>query len=88
MYARHSKKDLFINVLKDYRKDSLFTNAQFIYPTSNEELVKFPKEHITYANPIRLKSENDKIYCFGRWTGYKPNIMWSNDDGLSVRYLV
>ena len=44
---------------------------------------KFPREHITYANPIRLKSEKDKIYCFGRWTGYKPNIMWSNDDGAT-----
>jgi len=83
MYTRHSKKDLFINVLKDYRIDSAYTDVQFIHPMSKKELEKFPKEHITYANPIRLKSENDKIYCFGRWTGYKPNIMWSNDEGAT-----
>ena len=50
---------------------------------SKKELEKFPKEHVTYANPIRLKSENDKLFCFGRWTGYKPNMMWSNDDGTT-----
>lgn len=83
MYTRHSKKELFINVLKDYKMDSAYTNVQFIHPISKEELAKFPKESITYANPIRLKLENDKIYCFGRWTGYKPNIMWTNNGGDS-----
>jgi len=83
MYTRHSKKDLFINVLKDYKMGSAYTEVQFIHPMSKEELGKFPREHITYANPIRLKSEKDKIYCFGRWTGYKPNIMWSNDEGAT-----
>ena len=83
MYTRHSKKDLFINVLKDYENDSAFSDVQFIHPMSKQELEKFPKEHVTYANPIRLKSENDKIFCFGRWTGYKPNMMWSTDDGAT-----
>lgn len=83
MYTRHSKKDLFINVLKDYKLDSDYTDVQFIHPISKEELAKFPQDRITYANPFRLKSENDKIYCFGRWTGYKPNMMWSNDDGAT-----
>jgi hypothetical protein len=83
MYTRHSKKDLFINVLKDYENDSAFSDVQFIHPMSKKELQKFPKEQVTYANPIRLKSENDKIFCFGRWTGYKPNMMSSNDDGAT-----
>lgn len=83
MYTRHSKKDLFVNVLSDYSINSSYTGVQFIHPMSKEELLKFPKEHVTYANPIRLKSENDKIYCFGRWTGYKPNMMSSIDDGAT-----
>lgn len=83
MYTKHSKKDLFQNTLKNYRSDTTFTKPQFINPTSQEELVKFPKEHITYANPFRLKSEKNTMYCFGRWTGYKPNIMWSKDNGAS-----
>ena len=83
MYTRHSKKDLFINRLKDYQNNNEYTNAQLIHPMSQEELVKFPREHVTYANPYCLKKENNRIYCFGRWTGFKPNMMWSDDDGIS-----
>jgi hypothetical protein len=83
MYTKHSKKDLFINKLRDYRSNSEFTRPQFIDPISQEELANFPKENITYANPYRLKNENNRIYCFGRWTGYKPNMMWSDDDGTT-----
>jgi len=83
MYTRHSKKDLFINRLRDYGNNDEFSKPQLIHPMSQEELVKFPKEHVTYANPYCLKKENNRIYCFGRWTGYKPNMMWSDDDGHS-----
>ena len=83
MYSKHSKTDLFINRLPDYQRDSAFTKAQLLNPLSEEELAKFPKEHITYANPYYLKKENDRVYCFGRWTGYKPNMMWSDDDGIT-----
>lgn len=83
MYTRHSKKDLFINRLKAPLPNGAFTGAQLIHPISPEELAKFPLEHITYANPYRLKKENNRIYCFGRWTGYKPNIMWSDDGGAT-----
>lgn len=81
MYTRHSKKDLFINRLKAGPGNNAFTGAQLIHPMSREELARFPLEHITYANPYRLRKENGRIYCFGRWTGYKPNMMWSDDDG-------
>ncbi len=36
---------------------------------------------MTYANPFRLENEKNRIYCFGRWTGFKPNMMWSDNDG-------
>ncbi|MBS2212204.1 BNR-4 repeat-containing protein [Carboxylicivirga mesophila] len=46
-----------------------------------EELERYPNKRVTYANPFRLEKENNRIYCFGRWTGYKPNITWSDDNG-------
>ena len=52
-----------------------------IHPINTEDLKYFPNETITYANPYKLENENNRIYCFGRWTGFKPNLMWSNDDG-------
>lgn len=81
LYTRHSMKDLFINSLENDKKDAHFTKPEFIHPLSKEELEKFPMEGVTYANPIRLKQENNRIYCFGRWAGFKPNMMWSDDNG-------
>lgn len=83
LYTRHSKKELFINRLKDYKNNSEYSNAQLIHPISRDELEKFPKENVTYANPYCLKKEKNRIYCFGRWTGYKPNMMWSDDGGFN-----
>lgn len=81
MYTRHSKKDLFINYLTDPGGDFKFSGPQMIHPFSDQELEKFPRATMTYANPFRLENENNRIYCFGRWTGFKPNMMWSDNDG-------
>ncbi len=48
-----------------------------------DELERYPNKRVTYANPFCLEKENNRIYCFGRWTGYKPNITWSDDNGQS-----
>ena len=80
MYTRHSRKDLFIN-FSENEDDFDFSGAQLIHPISSGELEKFPRETMTYANPFRLENENNRIYCFGRWTGFKPNMMWSDDNG-------
>ena len=52
-------------------------------PNDSVGLLSFPRRSITYANPISLAAEQDRIYVFGRWAGFKPNIMWSDDEGLS-----
>lgn len=84
MYTRHAKKDLFINrSIKSSDSAFSFTAPQFIRPFSGEELAKYPRPTMTYANPYRLEDENDRIYCFGRWTGFKPNMIWSDDHGKS-----
>lgn len=82
MYTRHAKKDLFIN--RDLADTEFsFSSPQFIHPFSDEELNKYPRPTMTYANPFRLEAENNRIYCFGRWTGFKPNMIWSDDQGVS-----
>lgn len=50
-------------------------------PTTNELLKRFPRETYTYANPYVLKAENNKLFVFGRWTGFKPNLIISDDNG-------
>lgn len=81
MYTRHGLKDLFINVLEDLTREFDFAGAQLIHPISKEELERYPRESMSYANPYQLKGENGRLYCFGRWTGFKPNLMWSDDEG-------
>lgn len=81
MYTRHGKKDLFINTLPNFKVKFRFSEPKLIHPIDDAELREFPRATITYANPYRLKEENGKIYCFGRWTGFKPNVMWSTDNG-------
>lgn len=82
MYTRHSLKDLFINTSKNDGEFE-FSGAQLIHPISDKEFEKFPRRTMTYANPIRLEEEDNRIYCFGRWTGFKPNMMWSDDSGVT-----
>lgn len=50
-------------------------------PKTKELLDKYKRETYTYANPFRLQKESNKIYAFGRWIGYKPNLITSTDDG-------
>lgn len=81
-YTTHSGRDgFFINTATDSKNVLSFEEAVKIPLLDSAELKKFPKVHVTYANPYRLEAENDRLYCFGRWTGYKPNMMWSDDNG-------
>ena len=52
-------------------------------PRTPELVEKFKRETYTYANPYILKSENNKLYSFGRWIGYKPNVITSPDNGAT-----
>jgi len=81
-YTTHSGRDgFFINTTNNGTDVSSFGEAKKVPLLDSKELEEFPKVHVTYANPYRLEAENDRLYCFGRWTGYKPNMMWSDDDG-------
>ena len=58
-----------------------FGDSILFKPWSDELVNKYKKESYTYANPIQLEKENNKLYCFGRWIGFKPNFVTSVDQG-------
>jgi hypothetical protein len=69
------------NVTIEPRDISTFS-APFVFkPQTPELLEKFKRETYTYANPFKLSNENNKIYSFGRWIGFKPNLITSIDNG-------
>lgn len=81
-YTTHSGRDGFFKQSTNEEGDLLsFGEAEKVVLLDSNILKDFPKVHVTYANPYRLEAENNRLYCFGRWTGYKPNMMWSDDDG-------
>ena len=79
-YAKHCALNMYWNK-SSLNKDSLFGKVITYDPISESELERYPHRQVTYANPYQLTNENNRIYVFGRWTGFKPNIMWSDDNG-------
>ena len=79
-YTKHF--DYFIRYhMSTFEGTGLFEKAVLFDPFMEEELKKFPVKRTTYANPFSLEAEGGRLYCFGRWTGYKPNVMTSTDNG-------
>lgn len=60
-----------------------FSDPYVFKPQTPELLKKYVRETYTYANPFVLQKENNKIYSFGRWIGFKPNFITSTDNGLT-----
>jgi hypothetical protein len=58
-----------------------FSDSVVFKPQTPELIKKFVRETYTYANPFMLSAENNKIFSFGRWVGYKPNFITSTDNG-------
>lgn len=84
MYAWHATKDGVISntTTKGFDIHSFGENVVF-KPKTDELLERFPRETYTYANPYVLEAENNKVFAFGRWTGFKPNLIISDDNGKS-----
>ncbi|MDO7172538.1 BNR-4 repeat-containing protein [Mariniflexile sp. AS56] len=80
-YTKHFDEKIRSHKMKNNSKDSLFGKLIGINPFDSFELKKFPLKRTTYANPFVLEDEAGKLFCFGRWTGFKPNMMWSTDHG-------
>ncbi|MCG6189062.1 BNR-4 repeat-containing protein [Maribellus maritimus] len=82
MYAWHStKKGVISNTTTNGSDVHSFDENVVFKPVSDELLENFPRETYTYANPYILKAEDSKLFSFGRWIGYKPNLIISGDNG-------
>lgn len=91
LYTWHAtKKGVLVNTTTNGCDITSFSNANIFKPSSPDLLQRFPRETYTYANPFVLKAENNKLFVFGRWTGFKPNLIISEDNGLnwSEKYVV
>ncbi len=82
-YSKHYDQKVRVNHLSANSKTLNFgkTIEHDIY--DEDELKRYPYKRVTYANPAVLSAEKGRLYCFGRWTGFKPNIAWSDDNGQS-----
>lgn len=82
MYTWHStEKGVVLNTTANGGDIASFTDPISFKPTSENLLTRFPRETYTYANPFILANENNRLFVFGRWTGFKPNLIISNDNG-------
>nr|MBC8146456.1 BNR-4 repeat-containing protein [Bacteroidota bacterium] len=81
MFAWHSTKKGVISNTTTNKGDILTFGENVVFkPKSDELLEKFPRETYTYTNPFFLEKEN-KLFVFGRWIGFKPNLIISSDNG-------
>ncbi|RIH66335.1 hypothetical protein D1164_05340 [Mariniphaga sediminis] len=82
MFAWHSsKKGIIYNQTTEGADINTFGKNVVYMPRTEELLKQFPHETYTYANPYILEKENNKLFAFGRWIGYKPNMIISSDNG-------
>ena len=82
MYAWHStNKGVIYNITSAPANIMSFGEPVVFKPKTDQLLKDFPRETYTYANPYVLKKENNRIYSFGRWIGFKPNMIASDDNG-------
>ena len=84
MYALHSTaKGVIFNITEKASDITTFSSPEVFKPKTEKLLKDFPRETYTYANPYVLSKENSKLYAFGRWIGFKPNMIVSDDSGKS-----
>jgi hypothetical protein len=82
MYAWHStSKGVISNTTTNGSDVHSFKGNVVFKPKTDKLLEQFPRETYTYANPYVLKAEENKLFSFGRWIGFKPNMIISDDNG-------
>ncbi len=78
-YTKHARDDIYLSVSKKPEDITTWNDPRTINPVAD------PKQNLshgyTYANPFILTQENNRIFLFGRWAGFKPNMSWSDDGG-------
>ncbi len=82
-YTKHHKEDLYVSVTKNPEDITAWEPPKVLHPNDPALVEKYGDDRYTYANPFMLSDENNRLYLFGRWTGFKPNMTWSDDGGLT-----
>lgn len=82
-YTMHHNSNLYMQTAKLKKGIMNWSDPDTINPNGKADLERFGDNKYTYANPCMLSGENDRIYLFGRWIGFKPNMTWSDDGGKS-----
>lgn len=80
-YTRHHNKELFVSGTSKSGDITGWEQPQQINISNPEEVEIYGTPYYTYANPFLLSSEENRIYLFGRWMGFKPTMIWSDDLG-------
>jgi hypothetical protein len=80
-YTKHHNTNLYMNKAELKNGFMMWSDADSINPNGKDDLAKYGDDKYTYANPCMLSTENNRIYLFGRWIGFKPNMTWSDDGG-------
>jgi hypothetical protein len=85
MYTLHGGRKDYKGVLQNTTTIGTdigsFEDPILFKPRTEALVEEYQRETYTYANPMMLSKEGNKIYCFGRWIGYKPNMITSTDAG-------
>ncbi len=82
-YTMHHNKDIYMSISSKPKDISNWKAPVTINPNDTTLLAEYINGKYTYANPFILTEENNRIYLFGRWLGFKPNMSWSDDGGTS-----
>ncbi|WP_016777243.1 BNR-4 repeat-containing protein [Anaerophaga thermohalophila] len=80
-YTRHHNEELFMSKTLTSGDITEWEEPRKINPADPEQEELYGKPRYTYANPFLLSEENNRIYLFGRWTGFKPTMSWSDNGG-------
>lgn len=82
-YTRHHNKDLFMSKTISPGDITKWEKPRRIEITNDEEEELYGAPKYTYANPVMLSDEKNRIFLFGRWMGFKPVMIWSDNQGES-----
>ena len=82
-YTKHHRDALYMSMTKESGNVENWTKPVKINPVNEKENKLYGESRYTYANPAMLSKEQNRIYLFGRWTGFKPTMAWSDDGGKS-----
>ena len=82
-FTRHHNVDLFMAKTANAGDVTRWEESEKLDISNPEEEGKYGAPRYTYANPFMLQAENNRIYLLGRWMGFKPTMIWSDDLGKS-----